>query len=139
MIEERASWKEMEETWYLPKLNLAGNNKRPEPITSIHRGLPRPETEYTRQQRQISSDPRWRHDNVLDLKLDTNHYSTDPEVELDSGPLRKDIRRILNMDIDDQGRQIHIPADVPNPYRRYSKKDGKSNRSKKSPRSKRLK
>ena len=132
MIEERALWKEIEETWLLPKLDLAGNNKRlHRPINSIYCGLPRPETEYARKQRKSSSDPRWRYDNVIDLELDSNHYNTDPEVELESGPLRKDIRRILNINIDDQGHQINIPVETSNPYMRYTKKqDGKSSSNK---------
>ena len=157
MVEQRATWKEMEEKWIIPKLDLAGNNTTAtttathcEPICSTIRGLPRPETEYARRQRTSSAsdptNPRWRHDNVIDLELDTDHYNTDELTAddlIETGSLRKDIQKILNMDIDDQGRPIHnLTTDLPNPYMRYSKKeDGKSNtRSKsKSKKSKSLK
>ena len=140
MIEQRATWKEMEERWHIPRLELAGNNTI-EPIHSSIRGMPRPETEYARQKRATDSNPRWRYDNVLDLDLDIDQASSDDYVET-TGSVRSDIERILNLDIDDEGRQIHIPTNMPNPYLRYSKSRngkstnsrGKSRKGKRSPR-----
>ena len=141
MIEERAKWKEMEEKWHIPRLELAGNNL--EPIHGTIRGLPRPETDYARQQRAIDSNLRWRYDNVLDLELDMEDFQErSPEDDQETGPVRSDVQRILNMDIDEEGRILHIPAKMPNPYLRYSKNKedkssnsrGKSRKGRRSPR-----
>ena len=67
-----AEWNESREEWFIPNLDLACNNNPDiiEEIPTAHKEGFRPETQYSKHKKVMDPDPRWRHDNILQLDLD---------------------------------------------------------------------
>lgn len=112
-----AKWKESDETWFIPKLDLAGNNIKPI-ITSVE-GAFRPVSDYTKFKKKRDPNPRWREDNVINLDLDV----LEKVSQSYNGPASESsVTQYLNMDIEDEDEQITVHNfDVPgNPYMKYT-------------------
>lgn len=112
-----AKWRESDETWVLPEIDLAGNNIKP--ILTASKDSHRPDSDYAKYKRQRDSNPRWRHNNVISLKLDTLGKASKSHDDPSS---KSDVTHILNMDINDDDEHIDVHNyDVPgNPYMRFS-------------------
>lgn len=102
--------------WMLPKGQLAGNCVL-RPVS--HSKLRRPESEYARQQRALSGNPRYRYDNILSLGLDaadktTQHYAHDADMQ---------VKYVLEMDLDAEDGEIDFASNpTPTPYLSYHTK-----------------
>lgn len=96
-----AKWRESDETWFIPKLDLAGNNIKP--IRTSTKDAHRPESNYTRQKKKHDPSLRWRQNNVVTLNLDV----LDKVSQSYNGPSSESrVTDILNMDIDDEDENI---------------------------------
>ena len=112
----RSVWKESDEMWIIPTLDIERNNIRRRQHSIP--GLPRPESEYARHRKKLDKSARWRYDNVINLDL----IPPDQCAQEYEGGTVSNVSHILDMDIDDESERVSIDDDnVPgNPYLRYT-------------------
>jgi len=75
-MEARAVWNDEEETWLIPRLEVAGNQvrgRRPTSATNLRRA----ETEYARHRKQYDPSPRYRYDNIASFELEQPERTTE--------------------------------------------------------------
>ncbi|KAJ1426240.1 kinesin-like protein, partial [Ochromonadaceae sp. CCMP2298] len=107
MLEKRAAWIENEQGdgWIIPKMEVAGSLWKASikrPISSAK--LRRPETEFSRQRKQIDASPRYRYDNILLTELDMPEKTTQ---EFAGPGMKSRVDQILAMDINgDEGEDV---------------------------------
>ena len=75
-IEARSLWNAEAESWSLPNQGLAANVLRATRRQTSANGLLRPETEYARQRKQYDTNPRYRHDNIINMEMDMPERTT---------------------------------------------------------------
>lgn len=113
-----AKWRESEETWFIPRLDLVGTKIKP--ILRISEDSIRPESEYTKKMRQRDpTNMRWRQKNVINLSLD----AVGKVSQTFDSSSKSNVNRILNLDIDDNNENqtnVHVGIVPGNPYLRYT-------------------
>ncbi len=102
-----AKWDETDESWYIPHIDLAANNRISRRLVS-EPGLFRPESEYSRRRRQIDKDVRWKSKDVMQLDLQMPEQSTQ---EYQGPETVSKINCILDMDLDEFVRQCPKPRE----------------------------
>jgi len=116
----RAVWQEEQEVWVIPRMDLTGNNLRPQRFSSAN-GLRRPETEYARHRKQYDTNPRYKYDNVAQLELDMPDRTTQ---DYEGPSMISRISPILNADLNDDNEDevqfSAIETGTGNPYLRYN-------------------
>ena len=123
-IEKRAQWKEEEDNWHIPRLDLAGNRELNKiggrPISSSK--LRRPETEFARNRRQYDPSPRYRQESIISMDLDPSEKTTQ---EFEGPGMVSRIDRVLGMDIDEDDEEVQFSVEppTPNPYMNYGGND----------------
>lgn len=122
-----AKWQESNETWVIPRLDLAGNNIKPI-ITSV-KDAHAPESDFAKYKKQQDSNPRWRQHNAVNLNL---HTLGNMSQTFDGTSSESNVTHVLNMDIEDDDEYVHNHNfDVPgNPYMRLSEVKNNKRRSK---------
>eukprot|EP01084_Bolivina_argentea_P292642 503133_1 len=103
-IELRAEWDDDLDTYSLPGLNLTGNALRrsvPRPISM--EGIPRPESEYSRQRKQYDSNPRYHCNNIITQVVDIPERTTQ-EYEGLSTVSR--VKQAIDTPLDGEGEEI---------------------------------
>ncbi len=119
-IEKRAVFKDEDDQWVIPKLDLSGNALRADVSRPLSNGkLRRPETEFARQRKQFDTNPRYKYDNILSMDLDPNEKTTQ---EFAGPGMKSRVDMILAMDMNgDEGDEIAFDNAQPisSPYLSY--------------------
>jgi len=124
-LERRARWDDDHDAWFVPRLDLAGNQVRPlrRPVSSA--GLRRPETEYARQRQQFDGAPRYRQENVVGLELDMPERTTQ---DYEGPNMVSRVQPALAMGLDAEDEEVRFSAgpsaELPAPYLQYNPEDG---------------
>ena len=105
----RAVWKEEEDCWMLPRLDITGNALRPSRFVSAN-GLKRPETEYARHRKQYDTNPRYKYDNVATMELDMPEKTTQDYEGPDMISRVNPVLTMSFMDDNDEEVSLHSRA-----------------------------
>mmetsp|Transcript_21347 Transcript_21347/g.65157 ORF Transcript_21347/g.65157 Transcript_21347/m.65157 type:complete len:218 (-) Transcript_21347:2964-3617(-) len=126
-IEARSVWDGEADTWSLPRQDLAGNVLRAERRAGSAAGLLRPETEYARQRKQYDVNPRYKHDNIINMEVDLPE-STTQEFEGPGMVSRVNATLSTPLDLPDEDVVFQaVENTLGNPYLHYNP-EGASNR-----------
>ena len=122
----RAVWKEDEEEWWLPRIDLAPYNNLPQQdIERVTTGTRRrPETQFSQKQRQTDpSNFRYRQLNVLDLDLNLGNRQTQDYDA--SSQAKSNFHEIIAMKITDPLETLtkSETANTKRPYLRFNSKN----------------
>jgi len=120
-LERRAQWDDDNDTWFIPKLDIAGNQIRPRRPVSAN-GLRRPETEYSRQRKQFDANPRYKHENIIGLELDMPERTTQ-DYEGPGMVSRVQPALGMSLDAEDEDVQFSVDNGIPSPYLQYTPED----------------
>jgi kinesin family protein 3/17 len=111
-IEKRAVFKEEDDQWIIPKLDLSGGNiffmNQKEsligrPVSNAK--LRRPESEFARQRKQFDVNARYKYDNILSMELDGSEKTTQ---EFAGPGMKSRVDMILSMDSDGHDGQDDV-------------------------------
>lgn len=132
-IEKRAVYKEDEDVWVIPKMELAGSalqraagGGNAQLRMQAHNKLRRPETDFARQRKQFDNNPRFKYDNILNMDLDAPEKTTQEFM----GPhMRSKVDEVLAIDmttLEDQDVSYEPAGSqaISSPYLSYGSMNG---------------
>jgi len=118
-LEKRAQWDDESDNWFIPRLELAGNQIRPPRRPVSANGLRRPDTEYSRQRKQVDSNPRYKYENIINMDLDMPERTTQ---EYEGPQMVSRVQPALEMPIDAEDEEVQFSVDnnITSPYLQYT-------------------